>query len=84
MRKTQYRYCVMKSIVWGADHLFGRLALGGAGRFREGGLHVEPATIFHEHVAHEAELGLLAASLAIKLRLGISARGMRCKVERIS
>ena len=59
------------------DHRFGRLALGGAGRLRQRRRDDETAAVFHQRVAHEAELGFLAATLAIEQRLGMRARGMR-------
>src|SRR4029077_18852607 len=59
------------------DHLFGGLALGRAGRLRHRRRDNEPAAVLHQRVAHEAELGFLAPSLAKKLRLGIGGRGMR-------
>jgi transposase len=59
------------------DHRFGRLALGGAGRLDHHRRHHEPSTVFHQRMAHEAELGFLATSLAIERRLRIRARDMR-------
>jgi len=53
------------------DHLPGRLAPGGAGRLRHRRRDDEHVAIFHQRVAYEAELGLLAPSLAAEPRLGI-------------
>ena len=39
------------------DHLFGRLTLGSTGRRRQRCRDDEPAAVFHQRVAHEAELG---------------------------
>ena len=64
------------------DHLLGRLALGGAGRRRHRRRDDEPVAIFHQRMAHEAELGLLAPSLAVQLRLGIRGRDMGIKSEK--
>ena len=59
------------------DHLFGGFSLSGTGRLGQRGRDDQSAAVFHQRVTHEAELGFLAASLAIKLRLGIRGRGMR-------
>jgi hypothetical protein len=47
------------------------------GRLGQGCRDDETAAVFHQRVAHEAELGFLAATLAIEQRLGMRARGMR-------
>jgi hypothetical protein len=39
------------------NHLFGRRALSGTGGLRQYRRDDEPAAIFHQRVAHEAELG---------------------------
>src|ERR1700716_52460 len=59
------------------DHLFGSLSLSGTGRLGQRGRDDQSAAVFHQRVAHEAKLGFLAPSLAIKLRLGIRGRGVR-------
>jgi hypothetical protein len=59
------------------DHLFGHRALSGTGGFRQRCRDDEPAAIFHQRVAQEAELGFLAAPFAIRLRIRIGGRGMR-------
>ena len=59
------------------DHRFGRRPFRGTGRLGQGCRDDETAAVFHQRVAHEAELGFLAATLAIEQRLGMRARGMR-------
>src|SRR5262245_32459840 len=52
------------------DHLFGRLALGGSGCLRQRRRDDEAVAVFHQRMAHEAELGFLATALAISCASG--------------
>ena len=59
------------------DHVQRRDPLGVAVGLGQAGVDHEPIAVLHQGMTHEAELGLLARSLAIEPRLRIGRRGVR-------
>jgi len=59
------------------DHIEGGLTFGPAGCRRRVRLHDQAVAVFGERVPDEAELGCRMVALAVKLRVGISRRGVR-------
>src|SRR4029453_10091315 len=59
------------------DHIESRRALGGAGGLGQPGIDDEVVPVLHHHMAHVAELGLLAGALAKQPCVGVRRRGMR-------
>src|SRR6266545_2247942 len=65
-------------LAWQAvQHPHRRLSLCPSRCRREVHIHHEPIAVLHEHVAGEAELGLLAAAFACQKRFRVCRRGVR-------
>jgi hypothetical protein len=61
----------------GLDHVQGRHALSMSVGQRQAGIDQQAVAVFHQAVPHEAQLRLLALSLAVEPGIGIGGRGMR-------
>src|SRR5204862_5686866 len=59
------------------DHVEGGFPLRGSGGWRQHCADDETVAVLHQGMPHVAELGGLAAALAIKLRIRVRGRGMR-------
>src|SRR5450759_4963873 len=58
------------------NHALCRVPLGGPGSRSETGSDDQPVAVFHQHMPHEAELGLFAFALAEKPRLRVGGGGV--------